>query len=137
MKNFNPLRFAAILSFIVVLFSNCSKDALSEPKAKSGSSPVVSNDPPDELPGAIQAKIVPYPDGSAISMHVSLGDFVSEEYFPNDDGVILIENLTPGIYTVVLQVDPGDNTAAPLIGKVIENVIVTSGTITDIGTIEL
>jgi hypothetical protein len=106
MKKVTLLSYAALLSLFVIVFASCSKDALSENKAKSSQAnatkPGPSAQPDDNLePGSIQAFI--RPEYQSMAMYVYSDTYTSGDYLPNEDGIVTIDSLEPGTYTVVLH----------------------------------
>jgi hypothetical protein len=106
MKKVHLLSCAALLSLFVIVFTSCSKDAVSENKDKNGQ--VNSNKPGqtvqadvNELPGSIQAQI--RPEFWSMAVYVYSSTFTSGDYLPDENGLVTIPDLAPGTYSLVLH----------------------------------
>lgn len=101
MKNRNFLRFVGVLSLAAILFSSCSKDSLSKPSAQARSNGRNDADiPPTVMTGSIQATLQ---SSNATSTSIIINDdngYVSEEIFADQNGLVRVDNLPEGTYTV-------------------------------------
>jgi hypothetical protein len=139
MKKSSLLRCAALLPLFVILFASCSKDTLKEPQSSPLNSerigglqlpqighPVIAV--PQDQPGSIQAEVTWF--RTTVSMTAYNRTYTSVENYADRDGIVTVDGLTPGFYTVVIHVYD-----ANMKDKVITNVEVSSGKITDLGNI--
>jgi hypothetical protein len=108
MKTSNLLRYAAILPVFVILATGCSKDSLPEPQnnvAKVGKVTAEKNDvtgpTTTDLYGSVQLTALPV--DANVSVFIYDGTFYSDEYFADSNGFVRIDNLVPGLYTVLVH----------------------------------
>lgn len=85
-----------------------------------------------ELSGAIEGEILPLEENVAVYV-INDPDTVGTSYADMEHSEFLVPGIEEGSYTV--SIDPGDSSNYE--GKILEDVSVTTGEVTDIGTIEL
>ena len=108
MKTSNLLRFAAILPMFAILATGCSKDSLQDPQnnvAKAGKVNIQRagfiNPTASDVYGSLQLTAIPAE--ANVSVFIYNDSFYSDEYFSDGEGFVRIDNLVPGMYTVLVH----------------------------------
>lgn len=133
MKNSLLLRSAVILTLFVVILASCSKEKMPAPAKQTTSGRFVSSFGPEsntdvDQVGSIRVNLLPLE--FKMSMVVFSSTYNSGELFPDADGIVRLDNLVAGDYTVTVHAYNTDYA-----DKVFDPVTVNAGKITDIGKV--
>ncbi|HYC40729.1 MAG TPA: hypothetical protein VEB63_09590 [Chitinophagaceae bacterium] len=121
---------AMVAAFSSLMYVGCSPEELNDVTSRNQSPS--SKNRPEAASGAI--KVVVGPAEYGISLHLSDNESAPVEFLPDETGLITVNELPEGVYTVVLR----SSEASILHGTsevVFDNVQVVAGETTDLGTV--